>query len=136
MLTAIFSYGQKYALIKMSSIEPIKFADLITNKDIRDQRFPIETESLDSVIIVLHAIKNRFEEARQATPSPMYEYKIGILTFQGSSTRMAYGVRMAVTMTTEVDGKHFGNYLCKSSSSNNDNIKKIERLIDLLSKEK
>src|SRR5688572_20160545 len=113
--TATLGYSQKYALVKMSSITPVKFSDTITKRDIRDERFPIERLQVDSTITILKLIQKRLDVAQKTVPEFVFEYAVGNLIFNGIGEQMAYGVRMNVTMSTNINGQHFGMYLCRSS---------------------
>ena len=133
----LFNYkaiSQTYAMIKMNSVQPVKFVDLITNKDIRDGRFPIEMKYSDSIISELNEVKQKIDSAKDIPLEAFFEYKTGSFTIKCTSKPMAYGVRINASITSIINGKTYTKYLCRSSLSNAENSKRIQKLINLLHK--
>ena len=95
---------------------------------------PNETENVEKTESMF-TVKHKISAVKDVPPEAFFEYQAGSFIIKGTSHRMAYGVRINASITSIIKGKAYSKYLCKSSSSNAENAKKVQKLINLLQKE-
>lgn len=124
--------GQEFLLLRPTSIHPVKVSNTITQKDIKDQRFPIEMKDIDSVLIILNELKNHIQITKEIKIGSQFSMSVGKLQIQANAVRKAYGTRFNIFMENTIDGSKYAKYLGNSGKSNTENIKQIDKLIEQL----
>jgi hypothetical protein len=128
LITPLFSYSQKIALLDRKMKQPILYTDSVSLEQLRSGYFPVLRKDLDSFTVAIKQFKN-LVASDQRSKADSYELKTGFTKFSAQTVRMAYGDRYHIITTTDL------GYLSGSmtiASGNDKNKRTIENLENLI----
>ena len=135
ILCSLSCYSQRIALIDKNFKQPILFTDSISAEQIKSGYFPIETTNLDTFYANVKYTIDMLK-IRQRAKMQSFELKAGSSTIKVSRVPYAYGDRYSGTAHNQFNEIQAVMPILNHTVSNKDNAKRLQKLLDYLSRNK
>jgi len=134
-LFSISLNAQKIALLDKEFQKPIIYTDSVTVEQITTGYFPLSVENFDTMYANLKYI-DKMLKIRQRAKMVSFELRAGSTTLKIDRIIFAYGDKYDIVAKTKVGEVESNFLLVSSKTSEKKSAKRVERLMDYMSKNK
>ena len=117
--TSAISQAQKFALLDMQLLTPIKYTNTVTSNDKFNKLFPVEKKMLPQFVKALKEIEKELSSTEPLKNAKSYE--MGCIKFTGLVVPLATSERIDYVVTSTCDNVRISLHLCESRLSRSTN---------------